>query len=130
MSIRSPPLFGLALACLLSSAALGALLYHDGEVGAAGALDARALGDDVRVKGMLRELSEPVGPAAAHLQEYTMVLELEGQPDLLFLLTSDEPLPQDGVALAEGELVDAGLLRQRTYMVLDAADVWQPLVFA
>ncbi len=129
MSVRSPPLFALALACLVAATALGTLLYYDGEVGTAASLDFQEVGHDVRVKGTLTDLDETPPKLAPHLLRYTKVLHLEQQPEVLVLLTSQEPLPE-GSALVEGLLVDAGSLHQRPYMVVHASVVREPLVFA
>ncbi len=129
MTVRSPPLLALALACLVASAGLGTLLYHDGEIGATGALHSEDLGHGVRVKGNLAELQQPVGQLWPVLLTYTKVLHLEEQPDLLVLLSSDQPLPA-GAVLVEGLLVEAGTLRQAPYVVIHASVVREPLVFA
>ncbi len=129
MSVRSPPLLALAMACLVASAALGTLLYHDGEIGTAESLDPHEVGHGVRVKGTLAEVQEPVGHLSPYLLSYTKALHLEEQPDLLVLLSSDDPLP-DGPALVEGLLAHAGSLRQGPYLVIHASVVREPLVFA
>lgn len=95
----------LGIAFLASSAALGALLVHDGEVAASTDLARAAPGEEISLKGSpqpftpgsLTRAWRSVLPA---LDNHTYT-EDDPSSGVVALLTSDQPAP-DGVVLASG----------------------------
>lgn len=134
MSLRSPALAVLGALLLASSAALGLLLVHDGEVSADPDLAQAVPGEPVRLKGEPAPFVPSPGsvrqwrPVLPLLGNHTYTLDTEG---VSVLLTSAGPVPP-GVVVAEGKVGYVGPHPDGSgrLLVLVTVDGWkQPLVF-
>ena len=133
MAVRNPRVFVVAVALLASSATLGAILVHDGEVGTDEArLQYLDEGDAVKVKGTLESFTPPTGKEwdgiRAMLHHNTYRLLLPGLDADVLVTGLAEGMAADSVVV-EGAVLYNGLhpeVPDYHALVMDARVVTDP----
>lgn len=129
MNVRSGPIFALSLMMLATSATLGAVLVHDGEIGTDEAKLAYAEpGDHVGLKGIMEPFTVPSSDAWVAVRNivYDATFLLEADVDVMVLVTGLAAAPDEAVVV-HGEILYNGPHPVRgDLVILDVQEIDQP----